>query len=282
MAPIEQLPPIDYLVIGHITLDKTPKGDLIGGTATYASLMAKAMGFRVGIVTSWGEEIPFPEMPGLYTHNYSSEVSTTFQNIYSTKGRIQTLLTRANALDFQQIPENWRQAPIVHIGPVAQEVEPSVIRHFQNSLVGTTPQGWLRDWDRLGNVKSCDWPEAVFVLQQADIAIISVEDVNGNENYIDEMSSACRILAVTEGEQGARVYWNGDVRRFHPPVYHEIDPTGAGDIFAAAFFCRFYDTRDAWEAGRFATQLSSISITREGLESIPTPTEIQDCTIEVF
>ena len=56
---------------------------------------------------------------------------------------------------------------------------------------------------------------------------------------------------------GARLYWNGDVRRFRPPSVKEVDATGAGDIFAAAFFTRLYITRDPWEAARFATPLSA-------------------------
>lgn len=62
----------------------------------------------------------------------------------------------------------------------------------------------------------------------------------------------------------------------------EVDATGAGDIYAAAFFTRLYATRDPWEAARFATQLSAYSVTRTGLESIPTTAEIQECMVEVL
>jgi sugar/nucleoside kinase (ribokinase family) len=119
-------------------------------------------------------------------------------------------------------------------------------------------------------------------LQQAGAAVISIEDVEGDEERVEEMASACRILAVTEANHGARLYWNGDVRRFRPPPVEEVDATGAGDIFATAFFSRLYSTRDPWEAARFATQISAFSVTRVGLESIPTPQEIQECLIEVL
>jgi sugar/nucleoside kinase (ribokinase family) len=78
------------------------------------------------------------------------------------------------------------------------------------------------------------------------------------------------------------LYWNGDVRRFPAQEVTEVDPTGAGDIFAAAFFYRLYTTRDPWEAARFATQLATISVTRPGLRGVPTPEEIQDCMVEVY
>jgi sugar/nucleoside kinase (ribokinase family) len=97
------------------------------------------------------------------------------------------------------------------------------------------------------------------------------------------MALSSRILAVTEGAEGTRLYWNGDVRRFRSPAIAEVmDTTGAGDIFAAAFFVRLYTTRDPWEAARFATQLASLSVTRSGLDSIPTLEEIEESMVEVL
>jgi sugar/nucleoside kinase (ribokinase family) len=78
------------------------------------------------------------------------------------------------------------------------------------------------------------------------------------------------------------VYWNGDIRRIRAPHVEELDATGAGDIFAAAFFTRLYLTRDPWESARFANQIAAMSVTRRGLEGIPTPEEIQEYLIEVL
>jgi sugar/nucleoside kinase (ribokinase family) len=62
----------------------------------------------------------------------------------------------------------------------------------------------------------------------------------------------------------------------------EIDPTGSGDIFAAAFFVRLYLTRDPWESARFANQIAAASVARVGLDGILTPEEIQEYLIEVL
>jgi sugar/nucleoside kinase (ribokinase family) len=62
----------------------------------------------------------------------------------------------------------------------------------------------------------------------------------------------------------------------------EVDATGAGDIFAAAFFVRLYTTHDPWEAARFATLLASYTVTRVGLDGIPTEKEIRECLMEVL
>ncbi len=75
------------------------------------------------------------------------------------------------------IPEPWRQSPIVHLGPVAQEVEPGLVRHFPTALVGITPQGWLRAWDKSGHVYASEWPEATFTLGQSGATVLSTDDV---------------------------------------------------------------------------------------------------------
>ncbi len=120
------------------------------------------------------------------------------------------------------------------------------------------------------------------MLEKAGAVVISIEDVDYDEDRIDEMAASCRVLAVTENESGARLYWHGDVRRFNAPQVEVVDPVGAGDIFAAAFFVRLFTTRDPWEAARFATQLASISVTRPSLDGIPTSEEIQEHLVEVF
>lgn len=279
MVPIE---PVDYLVIGHITQDLTPNGPVLGGTATYAGLTAKAAGLRVGIVTSAAEDFSPPELAGIRVIARPSEFTTTFENIQTSNGRIQRIHYRADELDLAMVPETWRSAPIVHLAPVAQEVDPKLARAFPEALVGLTLQGWLREWDSQGRVSFCEWPEATYVLPQANAAVISLEDVHGSEQLIDELLTSIRILVVTEAAAGARLYWNGDLRYFRPPSVPEVDPVGAGDIFAAAFFIRLHMTRDPWEAARFATQLAAISVTHPGLAGIPTPEEVQQHLVEVI
>jgi hypothetical protein len=282
MKELTTLEAIDYLIIGHITVDLTSKGIRLGGTATYSALTAQALGLRVGVVTSWAGEVPLGPLSSIPVISFPTELSTTFENIYTSNGRIQKIHHVASRLDYYQVPEPWRSAPIVHLAPIAQEVEPSIVRNFPTALIGVTPQGWLRSWDKEGLVSHTEWPEARFVLERSGAVVISVDDIDGDEGRIEELATSCRILVVTDGEEGACLYWNGDVRRFKPINVTEVDPTGAGDIFAAAFFARLFTTRDPWEATRFATQISAISVTRPGLEGIPTPQEIHESMVELF
>ena len=273
--------PIDYLVIGHITQDLTANGPILGGTASYSARTAQALGLRVGIVTACTPHLPLADLAGIQVAAGFAENNTTFENIITSTGRIQYLHHRAPMLTIGHVPEAWRRTPIVHLGPVAQEVDPNLARAFTDSLVCLTPQGWLRAWNAEGRVSPSVWPEAAYVLSNAAVAILSVEDVQGNESEIDDMVSAIKTLVVTEGYNGARLYWNGDLRRFSAPRVEEIDPTGAGDIFATSFFCRLASTRDPWEAARFATLIASRSVTRRGLLGVPTAEEIQAAMVEV-
>jgi len=285
LAPIEK---VDYLVIGHFTKDLpiegSPTGSQLGGTVVYAALTARAMGLRVGIVSSFNaNDLPLDALEDIPIIAIPSEETTTFSNIEtSTTGRQQILHQQAAQIDFEQVPEVWRRSTIVHLGPVAQEMESQLPTGFSPALLGLTPQGWLRGWNADGRVMPRKWLEAEASLNHASAAVLSVEDVADDEEIIEEMSLASRVLVLTERSEGARLYWNHDLRRFPAPKVDVVDTTGAGDIFAAAFFIRLHSTRDPWEAARFATCLASRSVTRRGLEGIPTEEEIQNCQMEVL
>ncbi len=261
--------PLDYLVVGHLTKDLTPDGPRLGGTAAYAALTARSLGLRVGIVTAWAGDLDPGPLADLPLTGPPSEVTTTFVNQETPQGRVQTLHALAPTLGLHHIPEAWRRVPILHLGPVAQEVEPALLHGVRANLVGVTPQGWLRRWDAQGRVHADEWPEARFVLPHSDAAVLSIEDLGGDESRIPELAALCRLLVVTRGAQGADLYWQGEVYHFDAPSVTQVDPTGAGDIFAAAFFIRLYQTRDPLEAGRFATRLAADSVTRPGLAGVP-------------
>lgn len=284
MYRLTQVEPIDYLIIGHLTRDLLPNGTRLGGTAAYSALTARALGLRVGVLTACEDCFSTPELDaaGVTVIGLHADDTTTFENKYTPQGRVQYLHKLAPSLDLSMIPEPWRNTPIIHLGPVAREVEPTLARAFPDSFVGLTPQGWMRTWNAEGQVSFAEWPEAAFVLQYANAAVMSIEDVRGDERIVEEMAASARVLAVTEGANGCRLYWNGDLRRFRPPHMDEIDPTGAGDIFAAAFFVRLAATRDPWEAARFATNLASYSVLRYGIDGVPRPEEVQAVMTEVF
>jgi sugar/nucleoside kinase (ribokinase family) len=281
MLELVPLQPVDYLAVGHLAVDITPRGNQLGGSVAYSALTARAMGLRVGIVTSVGSDAPLEALNGIPLVNVPTEHSTTFENIQTENGRRQILHHRAAPILFDHIPQVWRSASIIHLAPLADEFDSSIAEKCSASLLGITPQGWMRQWDTQGHVSAKKWNDEA-TLNRAGAVILSVEDIGRDLEFVEEMSHHTRILCMTEGSAGAVLHWNGDRRRFRPPVMDEVDSTGAGDIFAAGFFIRLFNTRDPWEAARFATQLAARSVTRVGMNGIPTKNEIEECLMEVI
>jgi len=282
MSEVAPLQPVEYLVLGHIAVDLTPSGVQLGGTVSYAALTARAMGMSVGIVTSVGEDAPLKALDGIQIVNIPTERSTIFENIYTEHGRKQTLHHQAALIGYEHIPHAWRNAPVVHLAPIAQELDGRLAAQFPASLVGVTPQGWMRGWDENGKVFATAWENSDQILGRVGGVVMSIEDINRDLELVESMAHQTRVLCLTEGEAGSVLHWNGDRRRFRAPVVTEVDATGAGDIFAAAFFVRLNQTRDPWEAARFATCLAAHSVTRVGLNGIPTREEVESCLMEVL
>jgi len=282
MSDLALLQPVDYLMIGHVTQDLTPQGPVMGGTASYASITAKAFGLRVGVVTSCRNDLDLGLFSGISVSRKPAEENSTFINQQTPAGRVQHIQGAAETLSLADVPRAWRGAPIVHLGPILHEINDDLAGAFPQAMLGITPQGWLREWDANGLISACRWPDASKVLGRADAAVLSIEDVRGDEEMVAEFASMLPVLVVTEGAAGARVYWHGDLRTFRPPQVRELDAVGAGDIFATSFFIRYLATRDPWESARFATLLAANSVTRRSLAGVPTEEEINQSMTEII
>ena len=225
LIPLE---PVDYLIIGHIAHDLAPDGYRLGGTTAYSALTAGDFGLRVGMVTAAGPETSLAPLAGIQVISIDSPQSTTYENIYTEHHRIQYLRAQATRIDFEAVPQAWRKSSIIHLGPIANEMDSFLPSTFSPSLLALTPQGWMRQWDEEQRVFMREWKGAELPLAQAGAVIISHEDVHHDHELIEHMAHQTRILVVTEGPAGCVVYWNGDRRRFRPPAVHEVDATGAG------------------------------------------------------
>src|SRR5215467_6964484 len=142
----------DYLLLGHVTVDRLDeKRVVLGGTATYAALTARNMGARVGVHTSAAYEPGLIEtLRRIYVARIPSEFTTCFVNEYQNGKRRQTIESVADKLLYEQVLPEWRNPPIVHLGPLDQEIDSAIVDRFPRSLIGVTPQGWMRAWDDSG------------------------------------------------------------------------------------------------------------------------------------
>lgn len=273
---------IDYLIVGHVCKDLTPNGPRLGGTATFAALTAQAIGWRVGIVTSAPDDLLplLKPLEGIPLVRIPAEAPTTFENIYTPEGRVQRLWGRAAPLVAEHIPRAWHKPQVVHLAPVADEVEPVIPPIFADALTALTPQGWMRRWDGTGRISYRPWPTAGELLPQAGAVVFSIEDVGGDEALVRHYAAQTEVLVVTRGAEGCTLFVRGEPHHVPARRVSERDPTGAGDIFATAFFIRLRTTGDPLRAARFATWLAGDSVTRVGLDSIPRPEAVRAALVE--
>ncbi len=272
---------VHYLILGHVAKDLTPTGHTLGGTAAFSALTARALGYTPGIVTAAAPDLDLSALDGLPLACAASPVSTTFENIYGPQGRTQFLRARAAPLTADSVPLHWLRAPLVHLAPLAQELDPGLAAELNSGFLGLTPQGWLREWDAEGRVShDLTWPAALDTLRQAHATVLSIADVGGDWSVAERWAKAARVLVVTEGAAGCTVFVQGQgTRQFRAPLATEVDPTGAGDVFAAAYFVNLYETDDPWASARFANHVAARSVTRVGLAGVPANEEIGYCRV---
>jgi len=271
-------PTADYLLIGHVAHDETPQGPKLGGTVSYSGSAANALGARVAIVTSaQKDEVVLASLPkAMQIHLIEAPESTVFVNTYVGDKRRQELRQRAATLSFADIPDVWHDVPIVHLGPLDDEVDPNLVDAFPSSLVAATPQGWMRTWDSEGVIHPKRWEQAEQMLPRLGVTVFSVEDIHHDTALEAHYASLSPLLIVTRGPKGCTVYQRGvDPLHVPAPSVTVVDATGAGDVFTGIFLVIYQRTQDVRRAAEIATQLASFSVTRVGLEGIPTPDEIR-------
>ena len=266
-----------YLVVGHITRDVIPTGNIRGGTALYAAAMAVSLGYEARIATSGsssGQANSLGERIG-DVHRIPSEFDTTFEYEWVDGTRIQRLTQRAARIHLADIPRQWLDSTIWHLGPVADEIDPAIITGIPSpSFLGVTPQGWLRAVDRENVVHPTAWASADRILARTDAVVLSRHDIPDAHDCAREWSRGGPAIAVTEAENGTTV-WSAGVATHIPTLRVDlVDELGAGDVFATAFFDRLAKGHAAIEAGRFAAIAASLSVTRSGADSLPSLDDI--------
>jgi sugar/nucleoside kinase (ribokinase family) len=268
------MPSIDFLAIGHVCHDWTPAGNVLGGTTSYASFFAKKMNLQTAILTSFGSDFEFQSrFQNISLHAIPAKETTFFKNVYDGSNRQQFLLKKSNNIFTNHIPDEFQNPKMVLLGPIANEIDFSLLDRFKNSMVAVCPQGWMRKWNSDGKVfheMMEDW--AVF--KNTDMVILSEEDLNFQIDLIPKLAELFNILVVTKGEKGADVFFRNNKHTFPSFPSTMIDPTGAGDIFATAFLIRYSETKDISQAANFANAAASFCIEKKGIEGIASREEI--------
>ncbi|HTG13415.1 MAG TPA: PfkB family carbohydrate kinase [Candidatus Eisenbacteria bacterium] len=266
---------MDFVAIGHVTLDQTPRGTRPGGAAYYTAMTAHRLGLRVGLLTSFGPDFPREAVPAdIEVVNVPAERTTTFR-IGQTRpgpgGRTRELavLARAADLEADALPEAWRDATLGALAPVTGEVDPGFAAAFPETSLVALPQGWMRQRGKGGILAPQPWEDADLVLPRVQALVVSHEDVEPFEKDAVEWFQQVPVGAVTRGSDGAILFVNGDRYGVEPDVAVEKDATGAGDVFAAALLVSYNRDGNAWDAAAVAACCAAASVEADGAAGIP-------------
>jgi sugar/nucleoside kinase (ribokinase family) len=268
----------DLVIVGHVCRDVVAEapGWRPGGGVYYASATASKLGASVGVLTA-GAEDELRALRDLYNVTVIGlqvQRSTSFENRYEAGGRRQFLRALAPPIPPEAIPPEWRRAPVALLAPVADEVRSGIVRSFADGIVGISAQGFMRRLALGQEVRFRPWERAQEALPHCGAVVFSEEDVHGHP--VPWLNHCGPVLVMTRAEQGCELIHCGKHRRVAGFPMPETDPTGAGDVFAAAFMLKLRETRDPVDAARYANCVASFSVTGSGIDTLPTREEVQE------
>lgn len=267
---------IDYLAIGHVTADLLPDGRVQpGGTALYAALTAQRLGLRAAIVTACAPDLDLQWLPpNIEILRQPAPVSTTFINRYDGGARTQHLLAQAPPIALGSVPGAWWDAQVVHWGPVAHEL-PLISNISSDGFVGVTPQGLLRSWDSAGLVTLEPQRLRMLTWGPSSALVLSEEDVLNDETLATELAQQVPLVALTRAERGATIWHNGQRHDVPASPATVVDPTGAGDVWAAAFFVALGRALTPIHAAGWACAAAACAIEGQGFSTLPTVAQVE-------
>jgi len=271
----------DFLAIGHVTLDRFGDEVRLGGGALYSAITAHRLGRSAAILSSHAGDFPLDALPtAIEVVTLEAPATTVFEYPESEGPRVMRVTATASPLAVGDLPEDWRDAPLVLLAPVIQEVDPDLAAAFGDGTIAAAAQGWLRTLDAEGGVEPVAWESPNDVLNRLQALFVSAEDVRGQEEQLTEWVQRVPLAVVTAGADGALLYVNGDRFEVKPRPTVEVDATGAGDVFAAAFLLHYHLDGDPWAAAEVATCAASLSVEGEGWSSVPDVATLQAALIE--
>lgn len=264
------------LVCGHVTLDATPSGTLPGGSAWYAARTLAALGARPLLLTSAGPDFPREALAGIEALVLEAPSSTAFENRYGPDGaRAQRVLRAAPPIDARRVPPAWRSPDALLLAPVAGEIDPrAFLAATRPGISGLCVQGLVREIAPSGEVHPRPFDPAAAGLGALGVAVVGEDEARGDPELVRRLAEIVPVVAFTRGARGSEVFARG--RRLarlgvHPA--EEVDPTGAGDAFAAAFLLTLARGSDPVEAARLGAAAGSIAVEGRGGEALPRAAE---------
>jgi sugar/nucleoside kinase (ribokinase family) len=263
-------------VIGSTTVDKIVAKNSsffkIGGVTTYSGITYARHGIKTFAVTNIApldsELSNRLQKQNVIVCHGQTEYTTHFENTIDGDNRRQRIPLKARKIGSLQISNVLKHVRSVHLGPLhPSDIDIKAIKLLTapDLFVIVDAQGYVR------SVKN----EIVYphvskkltnVLKASQIVKVNASEYDKICNYYQmhaaELVKRFKIeeFIVTLGKKGGFVKTGlGDCIHYDPVEVKTIeDPTGAGDIFLAAYvIARFSNTKDISNACKYAAKLVS-------------------------
>ncbi len=256
------------MVVGHVTADVVDGGVIPGGCVLYAARAHKAMQSDVHMYTAFvREELPTLDTNGIALRNEATTTTTRFVNRYHRGGgRVQFI----EALGAPLFPPREQHWDVLHLAPVMGEADLGTwVTDQPARVIGVGLQGWLRAPVSLpGLVVPRPIEFDPSLLCRIDLACCSEEDLEGHHGLLAHLCRYISLVVVTYGSRGCVVWDRGTPRGFGVYEVCEVDPTGAGDTFAAAMLQGVAHGRTVEASAKMAAALSSRTVECRGVPSV--------------
>jgi len=275
----------------HDTLSINKKTvQALGGTVWYAAMFLAGLGRRVAVVGIGDDNIKRRLARGGVDVRYFSDAGpvTRFENTYSAGIRKQKAWPGGD-IQRADVPQAAFDATGLLVGPVLQEVDPAILRAPRSGCLMLDAQGFLRQLSTAGDVILRMTPEAEPALRHCDIlkvdareaaVITSTADGETAGRVLHRMGP--RMVIITSGADGALFYDGVRFTQITAPEVDVVDPTGAGDVFSAAFLVRYIASGDLFAAGRFAVTAAALSTRGLGASALPSDGDISSLMKQHF
>ena len=290
------------IAVGSVAYDglKTPHGErerVVGGSATYFSIGASLFD-RVNLVGVVGEDFDPQDMALFQSRNIALEgLDVQPGKTFFWKGEYGDNLNEAITHDTQlnvfaefspKIPETYKDAEMVFLGNIHPALQGQVIDAVGNGrfVACDTMNLWINTTR-----------EALMdVIRRIDLLFVNDGEAHLLTGESNTIKAARKILdlgpstvCIKRGEYGAAVLTRDDIALAPAfPMETVVDPTGAGDTFAAGFMGTLsrlgHQNMDAFrQALKVGTVLSSFSIEAFSVERLKTVTlEEVDQRLDTF
>ncbi|MFP4646692.1 MAG: sugar kinase [Candidatus Acetothermia bacterium] len=127
------------------------------------------------------------------------------------------------------------------------------------------------------------------ILDLCDLLIPGADELKGitgtyseRKSVEEAMDKGVKLVAVKDGENGCRVYDQGQTFEAEAFEVEEIDPTGAGDAFSAAIDVGWLEGMELRQLSKFANAVGALAVTAKGpMEGLPEREQVEEMFEEI-